>query len=93
MDLWQFLLLYVVGVCALLYFLTVLPGTRKNKKTRLMHDSIAVGDEIATAGGIIGTVTERDGDTIRVRIDEEANVTMKVIVYAVSSIVQKAPEK
>lgn len=90
MQLWQLMLLYIVGVCAILYFLTILPGKRKNKKIQQLHDSVAIGDEVSTAGGIIGTVVERDGDVVKIRIDDEANVTMRVVIYAIQSILTKA---
>ena len=86
----QFLLVYIVGIAVLLYFMTILPGKRKNKKMQELHASIAVGDEIATAGGVIGTVVARDSDVLKIRIDDEANVTMRIVVYAVSSILTKS---
>lgn len=87
---WEFMLIYVVGVVILLYFLTILPGKRKNKKTRQMHDSVKVGDTISTIGGIIGTVTERDGDTVVIRIDEKTGTTMRIVIFAVQSVIEQA---
>ena len=84
------MLIYVVGVVILLYFLTILPGKRKNKKTRQMHDSVKVGDTISTIGGIIGTVTERDGDTVVIRIDEKTGTTMRIVIFAVQSVIEQA---
>ena len=87
---WEFMLIYVVGVVILLYFLTILPGKRKNKKTRQMHDSVKAGDTISTNGGIIGTVTERDGDTVVIRIDEKTGTTMRIVIFAVQSVIEQA---
>ena len=87
---WEFMLIYVVGVLILLYFLTILPGKRKNKKTRQMHDSVKAGDTISTIGGIIGTVTERDGDTVVIRIDEKTGTTMRIVIFAVQSVIEQA---
>ena len=87
---WEFMLIYVVGVVILLYFLTILPGKRKNKKTRQMHDSVKAGDTIYTIGGIIGTVTERDGDTVVIRIDEKTGTTMRIVIFAVQSVIEQA---
>lgn len=90
MKMWQLMLIYVLGVLVLLYLLTILPGKRKNKKTREMHDSVAVGNSVSTIGGIIGTVVERDGDTVLLRIDEATGTTMRIVIYAVQSILEKA---
>ena len=87
---WEFMLIYVVGVVILLYFLTILPGKRKNKKTRQRHDSVKAGDTISTIGGIIGTVTERDGDTVVIRIDEKTGTTMRIVIFAVQSVIEQA---
>ena len=87
---WEFMLIYVVGVVILLYFLTILPGKRKNKKTRQMHDSVKAGDTISTIGVIIGTVTERDGDTVVIRIDEKTGTTMRIVIFAVQSVIEQA---
>lgn len=91
MRLWQLMLIYIIGVVALLYVMTILPGKRKNKQTREMHDSVAVGDQISTLGGIIGTVAEREGDTVTLLIDPKTGTTMKIVIYAVQSILEKAP--
>ena len=90
MELWKVMLIYVLGLVLWLYFLTILPGKRKNKQTRQMHDSVKVGDTISTIGGIIGTVTERDGDTVVIRIDEKTGTTMRIVIFAVQSVIEQA---
>ena len=90
MELWKVMLIYVLGLVLLLYFLTILPGKRKNKKTREMHDSVAVGDTISTIGGIIGRVVERDGDSVLLCIDENNGTTMRIVIFAVQSVVEKS---
>lgn len=85
-----FMLVWVAGAVVLLYFMTILPGKKKNKKIREMHDSVAPGDEIVTIGGIWGTVLERDEETVRILVDENTGTTMRVVIYAVQSIRKKA---
>ena len=87
---WEFVLIYSVGLLALMYFAVILPGKRKNKKTQQMHDAVKVGDTISTIGGILGTVTERDGDMVTLLIDENTGTTMRIVIYAVQSIVEQA---
>jgi len=89
-QMWQWLLIYVIGMVALMYFMTILPGKRKHKKTREMHESVTVGDRITTLGGIFGTVAERDGEIVTLLIDEKSGTTMQIVIYAVQSIVEKA---
>ena len=87
---WEFVLIYSIGLLALMYFAVILPVKRKNKKTQQMHDAVKVGDTISTIGGILGTVTERDGDTVTLLIDENTGTTMRIVIYAVQSIVEQA---
>lgn len=91
-DMILFMVVWIVGVVVLLYFMTILPGKRKSKKIREMRDSIVPGDEIVTIGGIMGTVLERDEESLRVCIDDETGATMRIVVYAVQSIRAKYGE-
>ncbi len=86
----QFVLIYAVGIVVILYFSIILPGKRKNKKTQQMHEAVKPGDTISTIGGIIGTVTARDGDTVFARIDDNNGTIMRIVIYAVQSIIESA---
>jgi preprotein translocase subunit YajC len=86
MKLWQLMLIYLAGVVVLLYLITILPGKRKNKQTRQMHDAVAVGDRVATIGGIIGIVTARDETTATLLIDSETGTKMQVVIQAIQNI-------
>ena len=85
-----FILIWIIGLLAMMYLFYVAPGKKKNAAVRKMHDSVAVGDEIATIGGIIGTVTERDGEELRVLVDDQTGTELRIIIYAVQSIRRKA---
>jgi preprotein translocase subunit YajC len=61
-----FLILIVVFGAAWLLF--VLPARRRKMSHASMQESIAVGDEIITAGGLHGTVTAFEDDTVKVEI-------------------------
>ena len=51
------LLMFVV-----LYFVMIRPQRKRQKEHRAMIEALAKGDEVATAGGLLGKVT-RLGDT------------------------------
>jgi preprotein translocase subunit YajC len=61
-----FLILIIVFGAAWLLF--VLPARRRKMSHASMQDSIAVGDEIITAGGLHGIVTAFEDDTVKVEI-------------------------
>ena len=81
------ILAYALAIFALMYFFVIMPGKKKNKQTRAMHDSIKVGDKVTTIGGLIGTVSERNGDTVKLLIDEETGTTATYVVYAIQQII------
>lgn len=82
----QIIMLYVLILLVIIYVLIVIPGKKKNKKMRELHEAIKVGDEIVTMGGIIATVKNRENDILTVEIDSKNNVCMRILVYSVSVI-------
>ena len=85
-------LAYALALFAVLYFFVIVPGQKKNKKTRAMHDAVKVGDKVTTIGGLIGVVQERDGDTVKLLLDEATGSCATVIIYAIQQIVTPADE-
>ena len=61
-----FLILIIVFGAAWLLF--VLPARRRKMSHAAMQDSISVGDEIITAGGLHGRVKAFEDDTVKVEI-------------------------
>ena len=56
---WPIALMIVV-----FYFLLIRPQRKRDKQTQKMRNSVQVGDEIVTAGGIVGLVVSIKEDTI-----------------------------
>ena len=50
-------MLPLVLMFVVLYFVMIRPQMKRQKEHRAMIDAIAKGDEVATAGGIVGKVT------------------------------------
>jgi len=55
-------MLPLVLMFVVLYFVMIRPQMKRQKEHRAMIDALAKGDEVATAGGLLGKVT-RLGDT------------------------------
>ena len=79
MNAQMMILLYAVLLFVVIYFMMVVPGKKKNKKMQELHDSIKVGDEVLTMGGIIATVKERDGEILTVEIRAKSKGCFSVI--------------
>ncbi|WP_332777174.1 preprotein translocase subunit YajC [Polaromonas sp.] len=51
-------MLPLVLMFVVLYFVMIRPQMKKQKEHRTMVDALAKGDEVATAGGLLGKVTK-----------------------------------
>ena len=51
-------MLPLVLMFVVLYFVMIRPQMKKQKEHRAMIDALAKGDEVATAGGVLGKVTK-----------------------------------
>ena len=61
-------LLIIIVILGLAYVFLMLPARRRRQAHAAMQDSVAVGDEIITAGGLHATVREIDEDELRIEI-------------------------
>lgn len=51
-------------IVVVFYFMLIRPQKKKEKETQRMRNNVQVGDEIVTAGGIVGLVVSIKEDTI-----------------------------
>ena len=56
-------LIMIVGLLVVFYFFMIRPQKKQEKKDAEMRDSLQVGDEVTTIGGIIGKVVSIKGET------------------------------
>ena len=68
--------LILVVILAVFWLLFVLPRRRHQQQHVAMQDSLEVGDEIITAGGLHGEVREVAEDRLRIEIAPEVVVTL-----------------
>jgi len=79
------LILYFLAFALVFYFTLVKPQKKKTKELTTMRDSISVGDEIVTIGGIIGKVKLISNDDITIEIAENTDIVIKK--WAIGSVV------
>jgi preprotein translocase subunit YajC len=68
----------------LFYFLLIRPQQRRARAQRDLISSVEVGDEIMTAGGILGTVTAMDDDDELLTVEVAPGTRIRVVKRAVS---------
>ena len=84
-------MLPLVLMFVVLYFVMIRPQMKRQKEHRAMIDALAKGDEVATAGGVIGKVS-RLGDTY-VGLEIANGVEVQVQRSAVVQVLPKGTFK
>ena len=73
-------------IALVFYFLLFMPMQRQKKKQAQMLADLKSGDTVITTGGIVGTVTMVDSDTIVLRVKPD-NLKLQFSRSAVSTLV------
>ena len=78
----------LILIFAIMYFLLIRPQQKKLKEHQAMVEGLRRGDQIVTAGGIVGKVTKvRDDGEVEVEIANGINV--RVIKQTTSTVRSK----
>ena len=80
-------MLPLVLMFVVLYFVMIRPQMKRQKEHRAMIDALAKGDEIATAGGLLGKVTKLGDSHLGVEIAAGVEVQLQR-----SAVVQVLPK-
>lgn len=68
---------------AVMYFILIRPQKKREKEVAAMRDSIKVGDDILTIGGIYGKVVRTKEDRFTIQVGAE-KVRLEVAKWAIS---------
>jgi len=77
-------IIMLVLMFGMLYFFMIRPENKRKKEAQNMRDSLAVGDEITTIGGITGTICAVKENTIVIETGAD-RVRIEFTKWAVSS--------
>jgi preprotein translocase subunit YajC len=80
-------LLLPVMLIVVFYFLLIRPQQRKQREHRAMVETLAVGTEIVTGGGVLGKVTELGEQFLTVEIADGVNI--KVQRHSITAVLPK----
>ena len=81
----------IVLIFGVFYFLLIRPQNKKQKEHRELVAALQTGDEVATAGGVLGKVIEVKDNFIKVEIAQ--NVVVTVQKHTVSAVMPKGTIK
>ncbi|NEN74763.1 preprotein translocase subunit YajC [Pelistega sp. NLN82] len=78
-----------------LYFLMIRPQMKRQKEHRAMVEALAKGDEVITAGGLLGKVTRVTDNYIALEINTPNSTTVEVLCQrvAVNTVLPKGTIK
>ena len=84
-------MLPLVLMFVVLYFIMIRPQMKRQKEHRAMIDALAKGDEVATAGGMLGKVTRMGEGYLHVEI--ASGVEVQIQRSAVAQVLPKGTIK
>jgi preprotein translocase subunit YajC len=83
--------LFILILLVLFWFVIIVPQRRRQKAHRAMQDSVTLGDEIITAGGLHGEVVRMEGEVVRVEI--APNVVVRLDRRAIAAVARDIDEE
>lgn len=67
----------IILMFVVLYFLMIRPQMKRQKEQKAMIDGLAKGDEIVTAGGVVGKVTKVSDGYVTMEVAEGTEIVMQ----------------
>ena len=85
-------ILPLILLIVVMYFLMIRPQKKRERETTAMRNSVQVGDEIVTIGGICGRIVKTKDETIVIQVGAD-KIKMEMMRWAVSSVTKEAHGK
>ena len=81
----------IVGIGVFFYFFMIRPQKKQEKEINEMRNSLSVGDEITTIGGIIGKVISIREETVVIETSHD-RTKIRLLKSAISKVDVKAED-
>jgi preprotein translocase subunit YajC len=82
--------IFILVLLVMMWFLLIRPQRRRQMESQRLLNSLEVGKEIVTAGGLYGTITALEDDEARIRIAE--GVEVRVAKRAIAGVLSEDDE-
>ena len=80
-------LIMIVAMIAIFYFMLIRPQRKRDKETKMMLESLKMGDKVMTHSGIYGKITQIKDDTVIIETGATGNTsTIKIARTAINRI-------
>jgi preprotein translocase subunit YajC len=77
----------IILLFAAMYFLMIRPQTKRRREAQMMQSQLAPGDEVQTVGGMLGTVTALDDESVT--IEASPGVNLRYVRSAIARVVNQ----
>ena len=67
----------LIGILMLFYFMIFRPQQKRQSEQRKLLESLGAGDEIISAGGLVGRIVKMSDDFIRVALADNVEITLQ----------------
>jgi preprotein translocase subunit YajC len=81
----------IILMFVVLYFLMIRPQMKRQKEHRAMMEALAKGDEVVTAGGVLGKITKVSDAYVTLEIADGTEITVQKV--AVTTLLPKGTIK
>ena len=78
----------LILLIVIMYFLMIRPQKKREKETTAMRNSVQVGDEIVTIGGICGKIVKTKDETIVIQVGSD-KVKMEMMRWSISKVTKE----
>lgn len=78
----------LILIFGIMYFLLIRPQQQKLKQHKAMVEAIRKGDQVVTAGGLIGKVTKVGSDN-EVEVEIASGTKVRVIQHTIAQVLNK----
>ena len=78
------MLVFIAGLFALMYFTSIRPQKKRQQEEQKLRDSVQIGDDITTIGGITGKVVTVKEDSIVIETGAD-KTRMKLMRWAIQT--------
>ncbi|MGE0560028.1 MAG: preprotein translocase subunit YajC [Burkholderiales bacterium] len=70
-------ILLILAMFAVLYFLMIRPQMKRAKEHKAMVDGLQKGDEVVTAGGMLGRISRLEDQYVTVAVAENVEIQLQ----------------
>ncbi len=77
----------IVLIFVIMYFLMIRPQQKKVKQHRAMVEALRRGDQVITAGGLIGKITRVSDEEVEVELAQ--NLRVRVVKATIAQVTSK----